>query len=247
VYDRDLMDLSIVIPVLNEQENILPLLTEIRVVFDGLLNYEVIFVDDGSSDGTLEKLKTAGASFLGVRIISHRKSCGQSSALRTGIKAAKSPWVATLDGDGQNDPADITALYSRINEPASNKLWLIVGWRINRKDNWVKRHSSKIANFVRSRVLNDTTPDSGCGLKLIRREVFLELPYFDHMHRFLPALVMRAGGRVESIEVNHRPRQRGFSKYGTWDRLWVGITDLIGVGWLQRRATLPEVAEYECD
>lgn len=240
------MDLSIVIPVLNEKDNVLPLLEEIRRTLDGILNYEVIFVDDGSSDGTVEKLTAARIGFAQLRILQHTQQCGQSTALRTGFKAAKSDWVATLDGDGQNDPADIPRLYARLRERSvPENLWLIAGWRKQRLDNWAKRFSSKIANKVRCRLLKDATPDTGCGLKMIRRDIFLDLPNFDHMHRFIPALVLRAGGKVESIAVNHRRRERGASNYGTWDRLWAGLFDLVGVGWLQRRAKLPVVIECE--
>ncbi len=240
------MDLSIVIPVFNEQENIQPLLNEIRAALDGRLDYEVIYVDDGSRDETLARLNAIKQDFDRLRIVQHSENCGQSTALRSGIMVARAPWIATLDGDGQNDPADIPNLmYAATSAYAPDTLWLIVGWRKRRRDSWIKRLSSKIANGVRRLILRDATPDTGCGLKLIRREIFLELPYFDHMHRFLPALVLRAGGQVRSIEVNHRPRQRGVSKYGLWNRLWIGIVDLFGVGWLQRRAKLPRVTEYQ--
>lgn len=240
------MDLSIVIPVFNEQENIQPLLNEIRAALDGWLDYEVIYVDDGSRDETLARLNAIKQDFDRLRIVQHSENCGQSTALRSGIMVARAPWIATLDGDGQNDPADIPNLmYAATSAYAPDTLWLIVGWRKRRRDSWIKRLSSKIANGVRRLILRDATPDTGCGLKLIRREIFLELPYFDHMHRFLPALVLRAGGQVRSIEVNHRPRQRGVSKYGLWNRLWIGIVDLFGVGWLQRRAKLPRVTEYQ--
>ncbi len=240
------MDLSLVIPVFNEADNIQPLIDEIRAALDGRLEYEVIYVNDGSTDDTLARLQAARAGFHRLRILSHRCSCGQSTAVRTGVKAARAPWIATLDGDGQNDPADVPALYAAATAAdAPPELWLIAGWRRTRRDSWLKRLSSRIANGVRSRILRDRTPDTGCGLKVFRRDVFLDLPYFDHMHRFLPALVLRAGGQVRSVEVHHRPRERGQSKYGVWNRLWVGIVDLFGVGWLQRRACRPEVSEID--
>src|SRR6185295_15201238 len=178
--------------------------------------------------------------FPRLRVLVHAASCGQSTALLTGVRAARGEWIATLDGDGQNDPADIPKLLAA----RANGLAMIAGYRKSRRDTWIKRISSRIANGVRSRMLGDATPDTGCGLKLFRRATFLELPYFDHMHRFLPALVQRHGGRTVSVEVNHRPRSRGVSNYGTLDRLWVGIVDLFGVMWLKRRAKKPVVSEH---
>ena len=156
-------------------------------------------------------------------------------AVRTGIKHARGEWIATLDGDGQNDPADIPKLLDA-RDRAAPTVKLFAGWRVNRRDDFVKRISSKIANGVRSRLLRDATPDTGCGIKLVERELFLDLPAFDHMHRFLPALVHRAGYQTESVPVNHRARTRGVSKYGMWNRLWVGISDLRGVAWLIKRS-----------
>lgn len=236
--------LSIVIPVHNEQDNILPLLNEIHAVFANRIDYEVIVVDDGSTDQTPAILREAKSHSSRLRVLRHERGCGQSTAVRNGVKAAHAPWVATMDGDGQNDPADIINMLAVVQRPdCPPDLWLIAGWRKERHDSWLKRISSKVANGVRGRLLHDKTPDTGCGLKLLRRETFLELPYFDHMHRFLPALVLRAGGQICSIEVHHRPRTRGQSKYGFHNRLWVGIIDLFGVRWLQRRARLPLVTE----
>ncbi len=238
------MDLSLVIPVCNEAENILPLIGEIRAALDGTLEYEVIYVDDGSSDETPARLAEAGRDFPRLRVIRHRESCGQSTAVLTGVRAAGAPWVATLDGDGQNDPADIPKLFAPLQAPdRPADLMLVGGYRRKRRDTWVKRISSRIANRVRAWMLKDATPDTGCGLKVFSREMFLALPYFDHMHRFLPALVQRAGGQVLSVEVNHRHRERGVSKYGTWNRLWVGIVDLFGVMWLQRRSRRPVIVQ----
>lgn len=238
------MDLSVVVPVKNEQDNILPLLAEIKAALEGQIEYEIIYINDGSNDGTAQVLAQARADYPQLRILTHQASCGQSTAVRSGVKAARAAWIATLDGDGQNDPADIPKLLAATRAPgAAPNLGLIAGWRKKRRDNWLKRLSSKVANKVRRAMLKDATPDTGCGLKLFRRELFLELPYFDHMHRYLPALVLRAGGQIQSIEVNHRHRERGVSKYGLHNRLWVGIVDLFGVSWLQRRAKHPVVTE----
>jgi len=232
--------LSVVVPVRNESENIRPLVNEIRTALDGLVVYEIVYVDDGSTDDTLAQLKDAKQACDRLRVVRHARSCGQSTAVRTGVKAAQGEWVATLDGDGQNDPADIPKLLAAAQEGVD----LVGGNRRHaRRDTWIKRISSVIANGVRSRLLQDSTPDTGCGLKLFRRDVFLDLPYFDHMHRFLPALIIRRGGSVVSVPVNHRPRERGKSNYGTLDRLMVGIVDLFGVMWLQRRAKRPDVSE----
>jgi len=240
------MDLSIVIPVRNEQDNILPLLEEIHAVLEGRYDYEVIYVDDGSDDASARVLDTARNSYPRLRVLRHAESYGQSTAVRSGVKAARAPWIVTLDGDGQNDPADIPSLVAVIQAPdCPSALKLIAGWRKIRHDTWLKRLSSKIANAVRSTLLKDSTPDTGCGLKLFQREMFLDLPYFDHMHRFLPALVLRAGGQVRSVEVRHRHRVLGFSKYGLHNRLFVCIVDLFGVGWLQRRAKRPVVDELQ--
>lgn len=242
------MDLSVVVPVFNEADNIRPLLEEIRTALEGHLDYEVIYVNDGSRDATLGELRDCRYEFPRLRILNHAASCGQSTAIRTGVRAARASWIATLDGDGQNDPADIPNLWARMRADTGDPpLWLIAGWRRRRRDSAVKRLASRVANGVRRRLLDDDTPDTGCGLKLFRRDVFLELPCFDHMHRFLPALVQRAGGRVVSVTVNHRPRARGQSKYGVFDRLWVGIVDLFGVSWLQRRAKRPLVSEVDAE
>lgn len=235
--------LSVVVPVFNEADNILPLLQEIHAVLEGWLDYEVVYTDDGSRDDTAAVLAQAQQRYPRLRVLRHARSCGQSAALRSAIRAARGRWIATLDGDGQNDPADIPRLLEAVAAHGLSGDWLIAGWRTRRRDTWLRRMSSRIANGVRGRLLRDATPDTGCGLKLFPRELFLELPWFDHMHRFLPALVLRAGGRVISVPVHHRPRERGKSKYGLHNRLWVGIVDLLGVMWLRRRAPLPEVRE----
>jgi len=245
---RASVELSIVVPVRNEQDNVLPLLAEIHGVLAERREFEVIYVDDGSTDGTGAVLRSAMAQYPRLRVIAHDRSCGQSAALFTGVRAACGEWIATLDGDGQNDPADLPKLLAARDAPGRPaNLQLLTGYRRARRDRWLKRVSSRIANGVRSRLLGDATPDTGCGLKLIERKIYLELPFFDHMHRFLPALVQRNGGSTVSIDVNHRPRERGRSNYGVLDRLWVGIVDLFGVMWLQRRARRPQVSERRRD
>src|SRR5690242_1605490 len=222
------MDLSVVIPVKNEAGNIAPLIAEITAALDGIAPYEIVYVDDGSEDSTTAEIRRlqAQAARPPIRLIRHARSYGQSAAIRSGVKVASGRWIATLDGDGQNDPADIPALWRIAQDAAEDVRLMIVGHRGRRQDSWSKRRASAIANAVRRRLLRDDTPDTGCGLKLFPRALFLDLPYFDHMHRFLPALVLREGGTVFSVPVNHRPRQRGMSKYGVLDRLGVGIIDL---------------------
>jgi dolichol-phosphate mannosyltransferase len=236
------MDLSVVIPVKDEAENIAPLCAEIAVALDGVIDYEIVCIDDGSCDATAAELLRLGAGMPRLRSLRHRRSCGQSAAILSGVKAARGAWIATLDGDGQNDPADIPRLWRLAATASAHPPLLIAGCRKKRQDGWSKRTASRIANRVRSRLLGDATSDTGCGLKLFPRTLFLDLPAFDHMHRFLPALVLRAGGTVRSVAVNHRPRRSGVSKYGVFDRLGVGIVDLFGVCWLQRRPARPELA-----
>lgn len=227
---------SVVIPVRNEAPNIAPLVAEITAAL-AETPHEIIYVDDGSTDATPAEL----ARLPTVRSLRHRESCGQSAAIITGVKAARGSWIATLDGDGQNDPADIPRLLARAE--AAGGLVMVAGHRVKRQDSWVKRRSSRLANGIRSALLRDATPDTGCGLKLFPRRLFLDMPHFDHMHRFLPALALRAGATVLSEPVNHRPRTRGVSNYGTLDRLAVSVFDLFGVAWLQRRGKRPEIEE----
>lgn len=232
-----LSPLSIVIPVCNEAESVAPLVREIRIALEPATQFEIIFVDDGSTDETVAAIKAVRRDFPRIRLLRHDARRGQSAALHTGVTAARSEWVITLDGDGQNDPADILKLAAPVagnHEPDCPRL--VMGYRQARKDTWIRRAASRIANRVRAAVLRDDSPDTGCGIKLIHRNTFLQTPCFDHMHRFLPALFRRGGARVISIPVHHRPRTHGRSKYGVLDRLWVGITDLFGVWWLIRRA-----------
>ncbi len=237
--------LSVVVPVHNEVENIEPLIAEIMATLEGVERYEIIYINDCSRDSTLERLTSLDQKFKVLRVLTHQKRSGQSAAIRTGVKAARGDLIATLDGDGQNDPEDIPKLLKAYREQAvADARILIAGFRARRQDSFIKRLSSKIANGIRSSLLGDATPDTGCGLKIFRREDFLDLPGFDHMHRFLPALMIRNGGQVISVEVSHRPREHGKSKYGTLDRLWVGIMDLIGVLWLKRRPINPSVNSH---
>lgn len=231
--------LSVVVPVRNEAGNVASLIGEINAALQ-LVTHEIIYVDDGSSDNTYSQLKLLQAEFSQLKIVRHAQSCGQSTAVRTGVKVAQYAWVATLDGDGQNDPADILKLMAAVTDgielAGGNR-------RASRRDTWIKRISSVIANTVRAKMLNDDTPDTGCGLKLFKRDAFLDLPYFDHMHRFLPALIKRRGGKIVSVPVTHRNREYGQSNYGTLDRLMVGVVDLFGVAWLQRRAKIPQITQ----
>ncbi|HEV8442681.1 MAG TPA: glycosyltransferase family 2 protein [Steroidobacteraceae bacterium] len=228
-------EISVVVPVCNEAENVEPLAREIHAAL-GDRAYEMIFVDDGSTDDTAANLRRLKHELPALRVLSHSFRSGQSAAVASGVRAARGAWVATLDGDGQNDPADIPKLIAARDEPANRGVQLFMGNRkASRKDTAFRKLQSSIANGVRSSLLGDQTPDTGCGIKLFARDLFLELPRFDHMHRFLPALFMRQGARVVSIPVSHRPRTRGTSKYGMLNRLWVGIVDIGGVMWLRRR------------
>jgi dolichol-phosphate mannosyltransferase len=244
--DADAVVLTVIVPVKNEADNILPLIGEIRTALKDGPAYEILYVDDGSTDATRDRLDEAARTAPELRVLYHAASCGQSAALRTGVAGARGRVIATLDGDGQNDPADVPRLVASFLNPASTAtLGMIAGQRVKRRDSTVKRWSSRIANKVRSGMLGDDTPDTGCGLKVFSREAFLRLPYFDHIHRFLPALMRREGFVVGLEPVNHRPRTQGVSKYGINNRLWVGIVDLFGVFWLQRRMRRPTLVSRE--
>ncbi len=234
---------SVVVPVRNEAGNIAPLVAEIAAALDGQWAFEVVYVDDGSSDATAAELARLAAQHAWLRRVRHKASCGQSAAVRTGVKAARAPLVVTLDGDGQNDPAFIPTLLRAL-EAGAPRVALIAGQRVRRQASGFKKLQSRIANAVRNAALRDGTRDSGCGLKAFRREVFLNLPYFDGLHRFLPALVRREGFDIGYVDVIDRPRGTGVSNYGMWDRLWVGMLDLAGVWWLiRRRKRVPEIEE----
>ena len=225
----------------NEAENIAPVIAEIAAALDGRWNYEIIYVDDGSTDATPERLASAMKSRPNLREVRHATSSGQSAAVRSGVRAALGAIVATLDGDGQNNPAFLPALISAI-EDGGERTGLAAGQRIGRKDTGFKKIQSRIANGVRKAILHDGTRDTGCGLKAFRREVFLAMPYFDGLHRFLPALVRREGYDIAYVDVIDRPRHSGVSNYGFFDRLWIGIMDLAGVWWLIRRKKPTPVA-----
>ncbi|KAF1721454.1 dolichol-phosphate mannosyltransferase [Pseudoxanthomonas wuyuanensis] len=234
--------LSVVIPVFNESGNIGPLLEEVSAQLRGKIAFEAICVDDCSQDDTVAALCALQAAMPELRILRHRTRSGQSAAIRNGVKAACAPWIATLDGDGQNDPADIPRLLAA-RDSAGEGVRLLAGWRVQRQDSGSKRWASRWANRIRSRLLHDDTPDTGCGIKLFQREAFLDLPYFDHMHRYLPALMQRAGWKTLSVPVHHRPRRAGQSKYNNLQRALVGIRDLFGVIWLIRRSSVTRVDE----
>ncbi|HET6396086.1 MAG TPA: glycosyltransferase family 2 protein [Pseudoxanthomonas sp.] len=235
-------ELSVVVPVFNERDNIAPLVDEIVAALRGRLPFEIVYVDDRSGDDSLAVLQSLKARVPELRVLRHALQSGQSTAIRSGVKAARAPWIATLDGDGQNDPADIPRLLAA-RDAAPPQVKLLAGWRVDRQDPGAKRWASRWANRIRARMLRDDTPDTGCGIKLFEREVFLDLPYFDHMHRYLPALVQRAGWRTLSVPVSHRPRTSGVSKYNNLGRALVGIRDLRGVAWLIARSRRTAVEE----
>ncbi len=228
------LDLSVVIPVCNEADNVGPLAREVAVALGGI-KFEILFVDDGSTDGTAHAVRVARKSISHIRLLRHSFRSGQSAAVDSGVRHARAEWIGTLDGDGQNDPADLLRLLAARLKAQNPAIALFQGHRTTRKDNGFRKLQSRIANAVRSTMLGDGTPDTGCGIKLMNRAAYLELPRFDHMHRFLPALFLRSGHRVTSVAVSHRPRTHGASKYGMLNRLWVGIVDIFGVMWLRAR------------
>jgi dolichol-phosphate mannosyltransferase len=237
---------SVVVPVRNEAGNVAPLVAEIATALAEQWRFEVVYVDDGSSDGTEAELKRLMTQHAWLRCVRHKQSCGQSAAVRTGVAAARALVVVTLDGDGQNDPAFIPALIRALDagDAKGPRIGLVAGQRVGRKASGFKKLQSRIGNAVRGAVLRDGTRDTGCGLKAFRRDVFLSLPYFDGLHRFLPALVRREGYGIAYVDVVDRPRAHGVSNYGMWDRLWIGILDLAGVWWLiRRKKRIPEILE----
>jgi dolichol-phosphate mannosyltransferase len=234
--------ISVVVPVRNEAGNVAPLVAEIAAALQGHV-FEVVYVNDGSTDATEQELRGLMAQRSWLRQVRHAQSCGQSAAVRTGVAAARAPIVATLDGDGQNDPAFLPALIAEL-EKGGPWRGLVAGQRVGRKATGFKKFQSRVANTVRGAVLKDGTRDTGCGLKAFRRDAFLSLPYFDGLHRFMPALMRRDGFDIGYVDVVDRPRGHGISNYGFWDRLWIGILDLGGVWWLiRRRRRVPEAQE----
>lgn len=240
------MQVSVVIPVHNESANIDGLLDEVEGALKDFCEFEIVVVDDGSSDSTPEVLQSACQRLGALRVLRHENCCGQSTALITGVLAAHYPIICTLDGDGQNDPADLPGMLEALTgDSATSDLAMVAGYRKKRRDSAWRLFCSRVANGVRRKMLSDNTPDSGCGIKVFYRQTFLSMPHFDHMHRFLPCLAQRTGAKITSVEVNHRPRRHGRSHYGTLGRLMVGIVDLAGVAWLVRRNKFPEVSIME--
>ena len=230
-------DISIVIPIYNEQDNIIQIIKEVRASLEKKINYEIIIVDDGSDDNTYEVVNKINKINKNINIISHKKNYGQSIGLRTGIKEANSEYIVTLDGDGQNDPRDILKLIKSFDTKVS--FMMVIGNRVNRIDSIAKKVASRLAFQIRKLLLKDTTPDTGCAIKVFRKRDFLQLPFFNHIHRFLPFLFNTFGGKIISVPVNHRPRSSGISKYSNFQRFLVGINDLYGVIWLRKRSVWP--------
>ena len=230
-------DISIVIPIYNEQGNIIQLIKEVRAALEKKLNYEIIIVDDGSDDNTYEVVNKIKKINKNITIISHKKNYGQSIGLRTGIIEANSEYIVTLDGDGQNDPKDIPKLIKSFDTKVS--FMMVIGNRVNRIDSIAKKVASRLAFQIRRLLLKDTTPDTGCAIKVFRKKDFLQLPFFNHIHRYLPFLFNTFGGKIISIPVNHRSRSSGISKYSNFQRFLVGINDLYGVIWLRKRSVWP--------
>ena len=239
---------AVVVPVRNEAGNVAPLVNEIAAALGNRWPFEVIYVNDGSTDATEQELIGLMRERPWLRQVKHAASCGQSSAVRTGVAHAQAPFVVTIDGDGQNDPAFIPQLFEALVKGAPERVGLIAGQRVGRKASGFKKFQSRIANGVRGAILRDGTRDTGCGLKAFRRDLFLALPYFDGLHRFLPALVRREGYAVGYVDVVDRERRHGVSNYGMFDRLWIGILDLAGVWWLvRRRKRVPQISEVKRD
>jgi dolichol-phosphate mannosyltransferase len=228
------MAVSIVVPVRNEAENIAPLVAEIVAALEGRWAHEIIYVNDGSTDATTERLLALMPQHPNLRQIKHARSTGQSAAVRSGVRAARGAIVATLDGDGQNNPVFLPDLIEAV-ESGQGRVGLAAGQRVGRKDTGFKKMQSRIANAVRGAILRDGTRDTGCGLKAFPRDVYLMMPYFDGLHRFMPALVRREGLDIAYVDLVDRPRRSGVSNYGFFDRLWIGIMDIAGVWWLIRR------------
>jgi len=232
--DKSDLDISVIVPVMNEAGNIRPLIDEICLAFSGRA-FEIIYVDDASTDDGPAELEVAQAAVQQLRVFRHQNRAGQSAAIRSGLLHARGHLIAVLDGDGQNVPADLPQLEAALLERAP-AVGMVAGIRTKRKDSTIRLLASAAAKWIRAGLLGDTHPDSGCGIKILQRDLFMQLPFFNHMHRFMPSLVRRHGGFVAGVSVAHRPRTRGTSKYRVLDRLIVGISDIIGVIWLLRRA-----------
>jgi dolichol-phosphate mannosyltransferase len=239
------MRVTVVIPALNEAGNIGRLVEETYAAVPSQRLAELIVVDDASEDATANEIKSLidSGRFAGLRYLRHDRRSGQSAALRSGVLAATSPIIATMDGDGQNDPKDIPRLLEVLAAPGQPGAALVNGWRKDRKDTGSKRWASRAANWIRDKILKDDCPDTGCGIKVYWREVFLRLPFFTSMHRYMPALFQTYGYHVAHVAVNHRPRGAGVSKYNNLNRALVGLYDLIGITWLRARTKVPAIAE----
>ena len=238
---------SIVIPMRNEAENIGPLVADIATACAGLDDFEIIVVDDGSTDDTAARGIALGPDFPMLRVIRHKESGGQSAAVHTGVRAANGDIICTLDGDGQNPPDQLPKLFEPLLADKTGRLGLVAGQRVARQDTLSKRWASKFANGLRRWLLGDGTRDTGCGLKGFRRDISLTLPYFDHMHRYLPALFKRDGWQIKLVDVTHRERQAGRSNYNNLQRGIVGLYDLIGVAWLIRRRKKAAILDIDAD
>lgn len=238
-----LPDLSVIVPVRNEESNIAPLVRETVAALTGVFDFEILYINDGSTDDTAQVLHELRAEVPQLRILTHPRAYGQSAAVHSGVVHAHKTWIAVLDGDGQNDPADLPRLWEWISAQRDDTPVMAIGRRAKRQDTLWRKFCSDLARRARKAILGDAVPDSGCGIKIIHRDVFLSLPYFDHMHRFMPTLILRMGGRIASIPVNHRARATGQSKYGTLDRALAGIWDLMGVMWLKHRSKIRTVRE----
>lgn len=236
----DIPRFTVVAPMLNEADNVALMAEEIAAACAHLAPFEAIFVNDGSTDATADRIAELRTRLPWLREVRHAAPCGQSAAVRSGVRAARAPIICTIDGDGQNPPSEIPKLVAPLLDPRPG-LGLVAGQRVDRQDTASKKTASRMANRLRAWILQDDTRDTGCGLKAFPREVFLALPFFDHIHRYLPALVKREGLEVELVDVAHRAREAGDSKYTNFGRAMVGVQDLLGVRWLIMRRKLPTV------
>ena len=241
------VDISVVVPAKDERDNLAPLVSEIDAALGGRFEYELIYVDDGSVDDSHVVLRDLQTRFTRLKVLCHVHAVGQSMAVLSGVRHGRGDWLVVLDGDGQNDPADIPAMLEEAMRRYQSDPYQVglIGHRVNRRDDWVKRLSSKVANGFRDMMLRDGIPDTGCGLKAVLLQRYLRLPSFNHMHRYIPTLIQAQGGIMRVHPVNHRPRMAGTSNYGVWNRLWVGLVDVLGVWWLKRRAKVVQIRDYQ--